>query len=82
MVSVLCVPDLAGHVVLIDDVLLQEHVQATLVLRQRMSSYLVDERLQALSSLLNEVLIEESFISAEGHLSFPGLAWQRRHHNL
>lgn len=70
----LCVADLAGHVVLIDDILLQKHVQAALVLRQRMSGYLVDERLQPLAPLLDETLVKDALIAAEGHLSFPGLS--------
>lgn len=38
---------LAGHVVAVDVGLLQEHVQAALVLRQRVAGDLVDEHLQA-----------------------------------
>lgn len=41
MATALHVTDLAGHVVLVDDGLLQEHVEAPFVLRQRVTRHSV-----------------------------------------
>ena len=52
------VPYLSRDVVLVDDGLLQEHVEASLVLRQRMAGHFVDKAFQSLSSLFDELLLE------------------------
>lgn len=80
--SLLRVADLPRHVIPVDLLLLQEHVQAPLVLRQWMARDLVDEPLQSLPSLLDERVLEESVIAAEGELSLPRLARKCGHHNL
>lgn len=76
------VPNLAGHVVLVDRRLLQKHVQTALVLGQRVTGDFVQELLQPLSPLLDKVLVEDAVVAAERHLALPRLARQRRHHDL
>lgn len=80
--SDLGVSNLSRHIVAIDVRLLQEHVKATLILRQRMAGDLVDETLQPVPAVLDEVLIEEAVVAAERHLAFPRFAGQRRYDNL
>ena len=57
-------------------------MQALLILRQRVAGHLVDELLQAALPLLDELLLEDALIGAEGQLATPALAWQRRHDDL
>lgn len=76
------VSNLAGHVIFVDNWILQKHVQTALVLRERMAGHLVHELLEAFASILDEVLFEQSIITAERHLPLPRLARQRRHDNL
>jgi len=57
-------------------------MQAALVLRQRMSGYLVDEGLQSLAPLLDEAFVKDALVAAEGHLPLPCLSWEWWHHNL
>lgn len=76
------VSNLSRHIVAIDVRLLQEHVKATLILRQRMAGDLVDETLQPVPAVLDEVLIEEAVVAAKRHLAFPRFAGQRRYDNL
>lgn len=74
--SSLGVANLAGHIVPIDDRLLQEHVQTSFVLGQRMAGDLVDETLQSFASVLDELLVEDAFIAAKRKLAAPRFAGQ------
>lgn len=47
-----------------------------------MSGHLVDELLEALATVLDEVLLEEALVAAERQLPSPGLAGQRGHDDL
>lgn len=76
------VANLAGHIVTIDARFLQEHMQAPLVLGKRMAGDLIDEALQTAATIFNKVLIEETVIATERHLTFPRFARQRRNDNL
>lgn len=76
MESLLRVPDLTGHVVPVDMRLLQEHMQAPLVLSQRVTGDLIDKSLQSLASLLDERVLEKSVVATERKLPLPRFAGQ------
>lgn len=76
------VPDLAGHVVPVNVLLLQEHVQTPLVLRQRVAGDFIDESLQAFASLLDKRLLEQTIVATERKLTLPRLAGQCRDNDL
>ena len=58
----LSIPDFSRDVVLVDDGLLQEHVQTPLVLRQRVACHLVDETFQSFPSLFDKILFKNSVV--------------------
>jgi len=57
-------------------------VQALLVLRQRVSRDLVDEHLEALPARLDEFVLVDAVVGAEGQLHLEGLAREGGNHNL
>ena len=78
----LSVPDLPRDVVPVYVWLLQEHVEASLVLGQGMSGDLVDEGLQTGPPLLDEALLVDAVVAAKGKLALKGLAGKRRNNDL
>lgn len=81
-VCILCIPNFAWDIVFVNGGLLKEHMKTPFILRQRMSCNFIYENFQSFSSFLNEVLIKKAIVSAEGHLTFPRFARQRRYNNL
>jgi len=80
--SVLGVPDLAWYVSLVYIRFLEEHVEAPLVLGERMPCHLVDKALQPGSPVLDEVLLKDAIVPTEWQLSLEGFARQRWHNNF
>jgi len=76
------VADLARHVVPVDDLLLDEHVQTLLVLGQRVPGDLVYKRLEPLAPRLNKIALVNAIVGAEGKLHLEGLPGKRWHHDL
>ena len=55
----------ARHIVSVNNSLLQEHMQAPLVLGQGMTSNLIYERFQPLLPILNKILLEQAIVASK-----------------